>query len=286
MSVPDPSSSTPPPNSPHWRAVLAWWFTLAWPRIRASAAQTRQRLMQWWHAGPWHKAALLALVPLLAVCACCSGSVVVAMTPYGQQVARQAAATETAQTASSQARKNATVHAPPTATKQATRVPVHRTPTPTGRASYPVCNAKVTNTPCVQFATVQDAVAGWSRVGAIASASIQAGVVSVREDISNVTPTPLGSATSLDAIQFQCFNIQQAVWWGLDSTINTDATWTYRKSTLTEVTISFTASQLGAAPFASCRLTSARVDAIERAGMWDDGDYRGAWSLYDSTTYK
>lgn len=290
MSAPEPSPDSSHSHHPDCHAIPSWWPMLsqrtasAWLRVCDGVARARQWLVHWWHAGPWHKAALLALVPLLAVCACCSGSVVVAMTPYGQQVARQAAATETAQTAataSAQTRKRVNSRASPSATKQATGVPVPRTPTPTGQESYSVCNAKVTNTPCVQFATVQDAVAGWSRVGAIASASIQAGVVSVREDISNV-----GDATSLDAIQFQCFNIQQAVWWGLDSTINTNATWTYRKSALTEVIISFTASQLGSTPFASCRLTSERVDAIERAGMWDDGDYKGAWSLYDNTTYK
>jgi hypothetical protein len=123
-------------------------------------------------------------------------------------------------------------------------------------------------------------------MGPKVTTDIQQGIVWVRDDVTSVPPTRQGPVTSLDAIQWQCFNIQQALWWGLLSTINPDGNWTFRKSDFAEVDISFLDAHEGANPFASCRLTSTREDQIDKAGMWDDGDYTGAWSLYDSTTFQ
>lgn len=107
----------------------------------------------------------------------------------------------------------------------------------------------------------------------------------VSDDITNVKPSALGSATTLNEIQFQCFNIQQGLWYGLRSTINADGSQTFRKSAFSEVDITFIDHHKGNAAFASCHLTSAGVDKIDKAGMWDDGDFVGAWGLYDGTSY-
>ncbi len=32
---------------------------------------------------------------------------------------------------------------------------------------------------------------------------------------------------------------------------------------------------------AVCNLTSSTADVIDKQGMWDDGDFLGAWKLYD-----
>lgn len=172
----------------------------------------------------------------------------------------------------------------PTATPQATQSPF--VPISTSQTAYPVCNEKVTNTPCVQFASIQDAAQGESNVGATVRTNISKGVVLVSDDITNVKPSVFGPATTLDAIQLQCFDIQQALWYGLESTINADGSQTFRKSAFSEVDITFIDHHKGNAAFASCRLTSAGVDKIDKAGMWSDGDYRGAWSLYDGTYFE
>jgi len=163
-----------------------------------------------------------------------------------------------------------------------TNTPIPLKPT---QAPNPVCNEKVTNTPCVKFASVQDAAAGNSYVGAVVHTSIHNGIVLVKDDSSNVKPSAFGTATTLNAIQFQCFNIQQGLWYALKSTINPDASQTIRKSDFREVDITFTDQHKGNGPFASCRLTSAGVDKIDKAGMWDDGDFVGAWALYDNKTF-
>jgi hypothetical protein len=169
----------------------------------------------------------------------------------------------------------------PTPTQQAPA-----TPTPTKPASYPVCNEKATNAPCVLFASIQDAAKGESETGASVRSGISKGVVWVMDDITNVKPSVFGPASSLDEIKLQCFNIQQGLWYGLKSTINPDGSTTVRKSTFTEVDITFIDHHRSNATFASCRLTSAGADRIDRAGMWDDGDYVGAWKLYDNTSYQ
>ncbi len=159
------------------------------------------------------------------------------------------------------------------------------TPAPTSLAKFPVCNEKTTNTPCVLFASIQDAAKGESEVGAIVHTNISKGVVRVQDDITNVKPSVFGPASSLDEIKLQCFNIQQGLWYSLESTINDDGSQTIRKSAFTEVDITFIDHHKVNAAFASCRLTSAGVDKIDKAGMWDDGDYVGAWAMYDGTYF-
>jgi len=173
----------------------------------------------------------------------------------------------------------------PTPTRQATQAPIKPTPVPSKPAPYSVCNAKVTNTPCVQFASIQDAADGETQPGSNVQTSVSKGMVNVVDDITNVKPTALRPDTTLNAIQYQCFNILQAVWYGLESTINAGGSQTFRKSPFSEVDITFIYHQKGNAPFASCRLTSAGVDNIDKASMWADGDFTGAWSLYDGTSF-
>jgi hypothetical protein len=115
---------------------------------------------------------------------------------------------------------------------------------------------------------------------------MQGNAVWVHEDIIDVGTSAFGPPTSLDQIQLQCFNVQQALWYGLESTINPGGSQTFRKSPFSDVDVSFFDSRKGNAVFASCRLTSAGVNKIDQAGMWDDSDYTGAWSMYNSTTYK
>ena len=176
---------------------------------------------------------------------------------------------------------------PPANTQPSVTVQSTVTPTlaPISTATFPVCNAKTTNTPCIEFASVQDAAVGESQPGAIVHTSISRNVVSVLDDITNVPASPLGPETTLDAIQYQCFNIQQGLWYALESTINSSGSQTIRKSAFSEVDISFIDTHKKATPFASCDLTSINADKIDKAGMWDDGDYAGAWSLYNSTSY-
>lgn len=86
-------------------------------------------------------------------------------------------------------------------------------------------------------------------------------------------------------IQLDCFNIQQAIWYGLKSTINADGSTNVIKSDFKEVDITFlTTFKANEKSFASCRLTSPTVDKIDKAGMWTYGDSVGAWGMYDSTS--
>jgi hypothetical protein len=85
-------------------------------------------LARWWRRGLWQKVALLAAIPIIISCVCCGGAFVFAATPYGQQLAAQAEATETAD-AANQAHASATgtafalAHPKPTATPQPTKAP-------------------------------------------------------------------------------------------------------------------------------------------------------------------
>ncbi len=79
----------PPSSPPNWPGVPPQPPTF-WQRTRAGVAR-------WWGAGLWQKVALLAIVPVLVACTCCGGLAVFALTPAGQQLARQTQATETAQ---------------------------------------------------------------------------------------------------------------------------------------------------------------------------------------------
>jgi hypothetical protein len=77
---------------------------------------------------------------------------------------------------------------PPTSTQstattsvvQPTQAPIKTTPT--RQAAYPVCNDKATNTPCVQFASIQDAAYGESSIDSKVNTHISKGVVSVLDD--------------------------------------------------------------------------------------------------------
>ena len=84
----------------------------------------------------------------------------------------------------------------------------------------------------------------------------------------------------VETIKFDCYNIQQALWYGLESVNNADGSVTSIKSHFREIDITFIVKGRGVA---SCRLTSKTVDKIDRAGMWSDGDGDGAWALYDGT---
>jgi hypothetical protein len=76
------------------------------------------------------------------------------------------------------------------------------------------------------------------------------------------------------------------LWYALKSLNNADGSLTFRKSAFAEVDVSFIDHNKGNAAFASCSLTSAGVDKIDKAGMWNDGDYVGAWSVYDSASFE
>jgi hypothetical protein len=165
-------------------------------------------------------------------------------------------------------------------TVQPTALPTAKPTTP---STNPLCSANVPNKPCVQFASIQDAAVGNSSVGAVVHTSENNGIVLVEDDITNAHTNNGSPDTSLNAIQFQCFNIQQGLWY-INSTINVDGSTTIRKSAFREVDITFTDQNKGGT-FASCNLTSAGVDKINKAGMWDDGDFVGAWALYDATSF-
>jgi len=117
--------------------------------------------------------------------------------------------------------------------------------------------------------SIQDAAQGWSH--GIAKSGVRASIVWVTDS----------SQWNADMIKLDCFNIQQAIWYGLKSTINADGSTTIIKSDFLEVDITFLAN---GSSVASCHLTSQTVEKIAKAGMWDDGDYVGAWTLYDSVS--
>lgn len=160
-------------------------------------------------------------------------------------------------------------------TKAPTSTPIPKPKlTPTRQTGYPLCSENVPNAPCVTYTSIQDAAAGEA---SLVSTSISRGIVKVKDDLEG------SSETTLDAVQLQCFNIQQALWY-MKSIINVDGSQKIIKSAFIEVDITFINGRQNTV-FASCRLTSAIVDKIDRAVMWDDGDYVGAWALYDSTSF-
>jgi len=126
-----------------------------------------------------------------------------------------------------------------------------------------------TTTPDHPDSSIQEAAQGNSH--GVTKSGISAGIVWV---------TDVGAGTD-DMIKLDCFNIQQAIWYGLKSTINADGTTTVVKSDFKEVDITFLQ---GGRDVASCRLTSPTVDKIDKAGSWTYGDYVGAWTMYDSAS--
>ena len=86
-------------------SVCSAWFSRGWNGGRAG-------LSRWWNRGPWQKALVIAAIPVLATCACCSSSLALAASPYGQQLAQEADATSTAQAvAAAQATQQAQIYA-------------------------------------------------------------------------------------------------------------------------------------------------------------------------------
>lgn len=178
---------------------------------------------------------------------------------------------------------------PPQKTTVPTPSPTRKiTRTPTKEGEFPVCNEKVTNTPCVEYASAQDAAEGESYTGDKVHISFSKGVVTVMADITNANEpiVPSGSHTSLEAIQLQCFHFHVGLWWGLRSTIDPGGGQTNRKSPFSEVDVYFTDQHIGTKAFAACILSSPTVDRIDKLGMWDDGDYTGIWPLYDRKFYR
>ena len=72
--------------------------------VRSLGKRIADGLGRWWDKGIWYRIALLAVIPLLAVCACCSGFTVFAFSPQGQSGSPNRMRQLTAQTA----RANAT----------------------------------------------------------------------------------------------------------------------------------------------------------------------------------
>lgn len=128
--------------------------------------------------------------------------------------------------------------------------------------------------------SIQDAAQGWAH--GVATSGMSNGIVWVT-DVGAWNANPNDYTWGVPMIQMDCFNIQQAIWYGLKSTTNADGSTTVIKSDFKEVDITFlTTFTKNAKSFASCRLTSPTVDKIDQAGMWSGGDTVGAWGMYDS----
>ncbi len=128
----------------------------------------------------------------------------------------------------------------------------------------PAATQVPTATPTVvhTVTSIQEGAQFWSH--GPAKSGMKAGIVWVTDDLTNYhDPFP-------DDPQY-----------GLKSTINADGSTTTVKSQFREIDITFIVKGRGGA---SCRLISKTVDKIDKAGMWDDGDFDGAWKLYDSTS--
>jgi hypothetical protein len=139
-----------------------------------------------------------------------------------------------------------------------------------------------TKVPVHPDSSIQDAAQGWSH--GVAKSGVSNGIVWVT-DVGAWNANPNDYTWGLPMIQMDCFNIQQAIWYGLKSTINADGSTTVIKSDFKEVDITFLTTFLtNAKSFASCRLTSPTVDKIDKAGMWTYGDSVGAWTMYDSSS--
>lgn len=129
--------------------------------------------------------------------------------------------------------------------------------------------------------SIQDAAQGWAH--GVANSGESNGIVWVT-DVGAWSADPNDYTWGVPTIQMDCFNIQQAIWYGLKSTNNADGSTTVIKSDFKEVDITFpTTFTKNAKNIASCRLTSPTVDKIDKASMWTNGDAVGAWSMYDST---
>ena len=121
---------------------------IAYIRQSLDAFEFLDGLSRWWDRGIWYRLALFAVIPVLAICACCSGFTVFAFSPQGQALVAEQNATATAQTAraNATATRYAFLHPAPTAT------PVLPTSTPSPQptatpTSTPVPTATATPRP-------------------------------------------------------------------------------------------------------------------------------------------
>lgn len=162
-------------------------------------------------------------------------------------------------------------------TQPPTKQPTAQPTTKSAQAS-----ATVTKVPVHPDSSIQDAAQGQSH--GVAKSGVSNGVVRVT-DVGAWNASPNDYTWGLPMIQLDCFNIQQAIWYGLKSTVNADGSTTAIKSDFKEVDITFlTTFSTNAKSFASCRLTTSTVDKIDKAGMWANGDSADAWTLYDSAS--
>jgi hypothetical protein len=67
------------------------------PQPSAGSNIRLPKLSRWWSKGIAYRIALLATIPLLAICVCCSAGTVWLISPAGQQAIQETEATETAQ---------------------------------------------------------------------------------------------------------------------------------------------------------------------------------------------
>lgn len=91
-------------------------------------------------------------------------------------------------------------------------------------------------------------------------------------------PISTGINDDITTIKLDSYNIEQAEWYGLLSTINQDGSTTIMKSQSSSVDIVF---EHNGGIIAECKASAHCADTIDKAGMWDDGDFEGAWNMYD-----
>jgi hypothetical protein len=129
-------------------------------------------------------------------------------------------------------------------------------PTPTQKPTPVPTQAPttITKVPVHPDSSIQDAAQGWSH--GVANSGVNNGIVWVT-DVGAWNANPNDYTWGVPTIQMDCFNIQQAIWYGLKSTTNADGSTTVIKSDFKEVDITFLTTFLkNAKSFASCRLTS------------------------------
>lgn len=118
------------------------------PRLSTRNSTRPSMLSQWWNKGIAYRIVLLAAIPLMTICVCCSIGIVLLASPAGQQAIRETEATETAQAlsashATATAASNATPRPSPTRAPNPTE---GITPTPLATAS-PLPQVMATSVP-------------------------------------------------------------------------------------------------------------------------------------------
>lgn len=188
----------------------------------------------------------------------------------------------------------ATIPTPTPTTENVTILNIPTVNTPTDTPTFPPtpitqpltkptqAPTTVSKAPFHPDSSIQDAAQGWSH--GVATSGVSNDIVWVT-DVGAWNASPIDYTWGVPMIQMDCFNIQQAIWYGLKSTVNTDGSTTVIKSDFKEVDITFLTTFLkNAKSFASCRLTSQTVDKIDKAGIWTYGDSVGAWAIYDNAS--